>query len=332
MLTCPLSAPHSVFVMRYRDLDERIRTECVKHLGLWMRTLPDVYLESAYFKYLGWMLDDINSPTRLETVRALVSLYSNESHLVALSTFTERFKGRLLEIAFHDTDLNVRTTAIQVLGHIDRAGMLDDEKRSQIGLLVFEVEPRIRKAVAGFFEGLWNDEIQEALEGLDVGSKRKSKKKDDSDEEDVADALKKRLGWKSLAALLVRFSTALEGHAEAGTDDQPELVKALDQAVKMKMGAPPKDRITAAVESLWEKVDGLREWEDLIEFLGMDHSRKEDEGDVMEDDDARAEQAWKLSSEEEACLAHVLLASLEKAKEEADKVRQLFRVASSDRN
>lgn len=23
-----------------------------------MKTLPDLYLESAYFKYVGWMLDD----------------------------------------------------------------------------------------------------------------------------------------------------------------------------------------------------------------------------------------------------------------------------------
>lgn len=45
--------------MRYRDLDPLIRTECVKQLGIWMKTLPDFYLESAYFKYVGWMLDDI---------------------------------------------------------------------------------------------------------------------------------------------------------------------------------------------------------------------------------------------------------------------------------
>ena len=50
--------------MRYRDTEALIRTVCVKELGVWMKTLPDVYLESAYFKYVGWMLDDIVSHPR----------------------------------------------------------------------------------------------------------------------------------------------------------------------------------------------------------------------------------------------------------------------------
>lgn len=324
--------------MRYRDLDEKIRTECVKHLGLWMRTLPGRYLESEYFKYLGWMLDDVHGPTRLETVRALSALYANEAHLSALSTFTERFKARLLEIAFHDVDLGVRTTTIGVLGHVDRAGLLDDERRSQIGLLVFEHEPRVRKAVAGFFDGLWADETQEAVEALDLGSgaKRGGRKRkktanaddDDDDEAEVGEALRKRAGWKALGALLSRFSQALDEAAAGDADDGSQAVKGLADAVRLRMAGPPKGRVAAAVDSLWEAVPRLRAWEELVDYLGLDHSRPAGEDDDEQDEgdaEKQAERAWKLEEEEEAQLVQVLLAVLAKAKDEADKVRTPLR-------
>lgn len=311
--------------MRYRDLDEKIRAECVRHLGLWMRTLSSRYLEPEYFKYLGWMLDDIHAPTRLETVRALVPLYANETHLAALGTFTERFKSRLLEIAFHDVDLSVRTTTIGILGHIDKAGLLDDEKRSQIGLLVFEVEPRVRKAVAGFFDRLWADETEEALEALDIGARKGRKGKKAAEADAVGEAVRKRVGWKALAAMVGRFSQALDEAAGGADEEASQTLKGLSQAVRMKMTTPPRGRIAAAIDSLWDHVPNLREWAELIDFLGLDHSRPAEGDDAAdqadEDAEKQAERAWKLDEDEEALLVQILLAALGKVKEEADKVR-----------
>jgi cohesin complex subunit SA-1/2 len=48
----------SVFVHRFRDVDHRIRTECVHELGLWMQRLPQVYFDAAHLRYMGWALSD----------------------------------------------------------------------------------------------------------------------------------------------------------------------------------------------------------------------------------------------------------------------------------
>lgn len=48
----------SVFVHRYRDRDPHIRVDCLDALGQWIKALPDVYLDSQYLRYLGWMLSD----------------------------------------------------------------------------------------------------------------------------------------------------------------------------------------------------------------------------------------------------------------------------------
>jgi cohesin complex subunit SA-1/2 len=48
----------SVFVHRFRDVDHRIRTECVHELGIWMNKLPQVYFDGAHLRYMGWALSD----------------------------------------------------------------------------------------------------------------------------------------------------------------------------------------------------------------------------------------------------------------------------------
>lgn len=47
-----------VFVHRFRDVDHRIRTECVHELGVWMQKLPQVYFDGAHLRYMGWALSD----------------------------------------------------------------------------------------------------------------------------------------------------------------------------------------------------------------------------------------------------------------------------------
>jgi hypothetical protein len=60
----------SVFVHRFRDVDYRIRTECVHELGLWMQKLPQVYFDGAHLRYMGWALSDsvISPPESLLTL------------------------------------------------------------------------------------------------------------------------------------------------------------------------------------------------------------------------------------------------------------------------
>lgn len=44
-----------VYVHRYRDVDPKIRVDCVSALGNWINTLPDHFFEGIYLRYLGWV-------------------------------------------------------------------------------------------------------------------------------------------------------------------------------------------------------------------------------------------------------------------------------------
>ena len=102
---------------RYRDLDPAIRAECIHALGQWFKKHPSYFvLETSYLRYVGWTLSDTNNPVRLESVRALSNIYDSPEHIASLQAFTERFKGRFVEMAQRDTDLGVRVLMVGVLG------------------------------------------------------------------------------------------------------------------------------------------------------------------------------------------------------------------------
>ena len=80
----------TVFVHRYRDIDAKIRTECVEALGYWIWNLPTVFLEPGYLRYLGWMLSDTNPATRQEVLRQLGRLFKRDAQ--QLGHFIDRFR------------------------------------------------------------------------------------------------------------------------------------------------------------------------------------------------------------------------------------------------
>ena len=88
----PSPANWSVFVHRFRDVDHRIRTECVHELGIWMNKLPQVYFDGAHLRYMGWALSDsvLPHPTR----SSLIVELSNSSRCCEISSKTLRI-GRI---------------------------------------------------------------------------------------------------------------------------------------------------------------------------------------------------------------------------------------------
>ena len=148
-----------MFVHRYRDFDPNIRAECVHSLGIWIKKFPAQFLDGQYLRYIGWVLSDANTQVRLEAVKSLVTIYSKDDFIVSLHHFTERFKRRMVEMAIGDTDLAVRVTVMQTLGSIDAHGLLDEEQRERLCLLVFDEEAKVRKAVAPFVRGVWDEVV-----------------------------------------------------------------------------------------------------------------------------------------------------------------------------
>lgn len=314
----------SVFVHRYRDLDPNIRAECVRAMGLWFKKYPGHFLDGAYLRYVGWVLSDAQTQVRLEAVRALALAYEQTAYIgaAALQHFTERFKPRLVEMAVGDIELSVRVAVVQVLQTIDGHGLLEDDQRQRLCLLVFDEEARVRRAVSGFVKGVWEETVEERLVG------RKS-----------SDTDKHRAGIKALGMLLVSWGRALNkttGDADADEEESMDLGEGSSKRVRAKevaslVGHNPKGRTALIVEALWDEVEPVRDWETLLDVLLLDHSpagegsrpTSRSKGKQAGTEES-VDEAYRLEEVEEAVLLELFVASLRKALADAANAKKVL--------
>lgn len=217
--------------------------------------------------------------------------------------FTERFKARLVEMATSDSDLNIRVEAIQVLRQVDGHGLLEDDQRDTVARLVFDAEPRVRRAASVFFASLLEDEAKDRLADYNVFGRR------DGSTQLPEEQLDKMVRWKTIAGLLVKYNEQLEadmasqlealrkpsGEAE-DEDEEPSsnVESAFSRArrdkeradAKLRKGSgatstaqltailqgQSKDRIALTVESLFYEVPIIKDWQGLLDYLLLDHS------------------------------------------------------------
>ncbi|WVQ70491.1 hypothetical protein IAR50_000010 [Cryptococcus sp. DSM 104548] len=297
-----------MFINRVRDADPAIRTDCLRELGVWVRKYPEYYTSSSTLSYFTRGCNDLNTHARLETVRALASLYSRESFVNNARTLTMRLAPRVVEMATKDIDLSVRVAAIQIITHIDKTGILQDENddlRDQIAKLIFDQEPRIRKAVGGYIVNLWEerkDGMKAVWSGLRVNKKKRAGK---TSEEEMST----RLEWKSLAALLVYTYRSLDFEAQ-----QPEGT-GRQSALLPTPSSPLMTRATAAVEAISAEQEIWKDWESLADYLLLDHSTSE-------------EDMWLLNEDEETFMLQIFLACIkhEDEEEESERTKTLIKV------
>ncbi|KAJ7164977.1 hypothetical protein C8R46DRAFT_1097762 [Mycena filopes] len=310
-----------LFVHRYRDLDPIIRADCILALGTWFTKHPAFFLDATYLRYIGWVLSDAASPVRLAALRALNGVYAQPTYAPQLHHFTERFKGRLLEMAARDSDPTVRVTVLGVLEHLG-ATVLEEDEREMVALCVFDVEPRVRKAVGGFVHTCWEELVDERLVGR-TGA--------------VSEEERSRAGVKAFGAVLVRWAARLDAANEVDEDEEGEADEGARTNKRKEpsalVGTPQAERMTRAglvVEALWDDVEAVSDWDTLLDVLLLDHSSAEDapaparrgkpNGKTPKSsEEGLVDEAWRLEEEEETVLIEVLVASLRYAKVTAKK-------------
>ena len=235
-------------------------------------------------------------------------------------------------MATSDTELSIRVAVIQVLGAIDNHFLVTEE-REKLCLLLFDEEPKVRKAVSHFVRDVWEEAVGEEL------SERH--KPTDKDQE--------RIGLKVLAALLVKWGKALDnlfGDAdESELGDGPGSDDIVDGPVRRAnrrkevlglVGAESRGRVALAVEALWDEVETITDWELLLDILLLDHSASGEDSQVTSaprakrrtsgkkrNDDFVVDEAWRLEEVEESILLEVLVAVLRKTKEESTSAKKV---------
>ncbi|KAL9112506.1 MAG: hypothetical protein Q9187_007767, partial [Circinaria calcarea] len=252
----------TVFVHRYRDVDPRIRVDCSAALGTWISTCPDIFFEGQYLRYLGWVLSDTSSQTRAEVLKQLLKLYKNKDNVGRLRAFTERFRPRMVEMAARDAESTIRASAIELLDLIRSVGLLEPDDVDTVGKLIFDNEPRVRKAVAGFFAENINDMFEamaEELGGEDVLDEALGEEADD----DYDNPRKSWLKLKCLAEVLRSYDS------ESG-DDNCDVQDTTDTGTLVASGVD--SRYSMAAQAICEGVPEIKEWEILAGYLLYDHS------------------------------------------------------------
>ena len=283
----------AVFIHRYRDVDPRIRLECVTALGNWINALPDVYFDGMHLRYLGWVLSDISAPTRAEVIKQLGKLYKNNDNGPRLRTFTEKFRSRMVEMAVRDSEVGVRANTVELLDMIRNTGLLEPDDIDIVGGLIFDAEPRVRKAVTGFFAENINDLYESIVE--DFGG-----------EEDLADTLGEEIEGdfdapKSSWLKLKCIAETLQSYD--AVDDEQDSALPGTSARGSLVATGVDSRYALAARTIYDGISVAREWEVLAGYLLYDLSSTEQ---ASEGADATLESRCRLNEKESILLLEIL--------------------------
>lgn len=249
----------TVFVHRYRDVDPKIRVDCVAALGIWILTLPEVFFEGIYLRYLGWVLSDLYAPTRAEVLKQLIKLFKNKENVARLRTFTERFRGRLVEIALRDSEVGIRASAVELLDLIRETELLEPDDIDNIGRLIFDTEPRVRKAVAKFFAANIDDLYETTAE--DFGGQEGLAEVLGEEQEDDYNA--PRSSWLTIKCI----AEAVQSY---DTEDEGDGPLVLGERDVLQAGADSRFRLAA--QTIHDGTDDAKDWEALAGYLLHDFS------------------------------------------------------------
>lgn len=291
-----------VFVHRYRDIDARIRTECVEALGSWIYVLPTVFMEPEYLRYLGWLLSDVVASTRQEVLKQLSRVFKRDA--AKLGHFIDRFRPRLMEIATQDLDVSVRVAAIGVIETLGESGMLEPDEIDATGKLIFDYEPRIRKAVVKFFADVVDAAVEQKVESMG-GEEAVDDMFPESEDVDETTPRKEWIQIKALAETLAIYESQLE-------EDDAEARHGLDMSADMISAIAPETRMSLASQALYESLKAVRQWEILTGYLLHDHTtssnaKSRSKATAM---DTAMRQHVAPTAEEELILLEVLIAAV----------------------
>ncbi|KAL2426242.1 Cohesin subunit psc3 [Exophiala dermatitidis] len=285
----------TVYVHRYRDVEERIRAPCVAALGNWIVLYRKMFLEGQYLRYLGWVLNDTSAATRLEDIKQLKHLFKNKKNIGALRAFTDRFRPRLVEMGTRDADISVRVEAIELLDRLRDAELLEPDDIDTVGRLIFDSEPRVRKAVAKFFVSNIEDLYRASIEDLEEEQYQAALPAPD----EVDDFTVPTQSWIKLKCL---------GSILAGYDNDEESLDGLN-AQTLPLNFTVDSRYTLATQAIYPHMPELQHWESLAGYLLYDHSSIPSEAND-EDIVLQIQQIYKLSGGEDIILLDVLYAAV----------------------
>ncbi|KAF2736048.1 STAG-domain-containing protein [Polyplosphaeria fusca] len=288
----------TVFVHRYRDVDPKIRVDCVEALADWVITYPDNFFDGSHLRYLGWVLSDTHAAVRLEVIKQLHKLFGDQEKLAGLKTFTERFRPRIVEMATRDADSNVRAAAVDLLDVLREAGFLEPDDIDSIGKLIYDAEPKVRNAVVGFFAETVSSAYDLQID--DMGGEEALEDALSPSEEDD-EFSRPRLEWLKLKCLVEQLLAYDAEEAEL-----PSQIERLPPLGELGLAAAGIDsRFALAAQALFDQIPEIQTSQLLAGYLLYDHSQTVQDG-AGEEVETMLRQNCKVEEREEVVLLDIL--------------------------
>ncbi|EUC49990.1 hypothetical protein COCMIDRAFT_83301 [Bipolaris oryzae ATCC 44560] len=288
----------AVYVHRYRDVDPKIRVDSVVALADWIIAYPDKFFDGTKLRYLGWVLSDPNPSTRIEVLHQLARLFRDESKLAGLKTFTERFRPRIVEMATHDAEINVRAAAVDLLDILREAGFLEPDDIDSVGKLIFDSDAKVRKSVVGFFAENVNAAYEATVE--DMGGEEALNEALAPPDEEEEEYHNPRLEWLKLKCLVDQLLSYDEDEVEL-----PSQIQRMSPGTELGLiAAGVESRVSLAAQALYDAIPEIRSWEVLAGYLLYDHSQtvQGDSGDP----ETMLRQTCQLEEKHETVLLDIL--------------------------
>lgn len=289
-----------VYVHRYRDVDPHIRVDCVGALADWIITYPDKFFDGSHLRYLGWVLSDPSSPTRIEVLHQLARLFKDKDKLAGLKTFTERFRPRIVEIATRDAENSVRAAAVDLLDTLREAGFLEPDDIDSVGKLIFDADAKVRKSVVGFFAENVNAAYEAIVE--DMGGQEALDEALGSPDDEDEEYQNPRLEWLKLKCLVDQLLSYDEDDVDLPT--QIERISHTSAELGL-VAAGVESRYSLAAQALYEAIPEIGSWEVLAGYLLYDHTQTVQNG-AGDDAETMLRQNCQLEEKHETALLDIL--------------------------
>jgi cohesin complex subunit SA-1/2 len=156
-----------VFMHRYRDSSEFIRSYSVQSLSELTLARPDMFLTDKYLKYMGWLCSDKEASVRVASLKGLhapfkaaieqakdgdQTLPSLKVDLSKMENVCHKFVGRIVDCVI-DVSSEVQEAAMVLLlsmlknGNLDDAEAMNDAAWDQVNLVALDdsTSPEVRK-------------------------------------------------------------------------------------------------------------------------------------------------------------------------------------------
>ena len=168
-------------------------------------------------------------------------MFKSDSTASGLREFIERFKKRLMEMAFKEKEASVRPLAISVLVQASDHGFLDSDDMNELSCLVYSEDAKIRTLLKPIVKEIWTDDYLKPL--LDQVS--------DNDES--------RASIKAFAQFVVKSAHVVDSKSSSSTDslDSTSRVDQWLSKSAANLSTSIYDRVEAVMQALVEPSDPL---------------------------------------------------------------------------